>query len=379
MIDFDEQTYERAKQYDAAVTAARRTPQSETIPLSYFGDLGDVTPKPWLIKNVIARGETSSWIGAPGSGKSALLTDITVHLTNGADWRGYRNKGKCGAVYFALERADLVKRRLVAYRLRDDLSPKLPIAVSSHVVDLIAPSCVNTILEAIKQAEGHFGHEVGLAIFDTYAKGIGAGHGDESQAKDQNAALANLRRVLNKANVHIATIGHTGKDTSKGERGSNAKLADVDLLVQISGDITKTAVVKKANDQPDGPLTSFRLEPYDFGPDDDGDPVRTYILSGEIIPPAAAAHRNLSDQQRLAIEALAEATLAHGVDLPPKAGLPPGLRSVTTDQWRDELYRRGVLDPDAKNPRARFAELSHRLQAKHLIGVDGDRVWRAIA
>ena len=111
----------------------------------------------------------------------------------------------------------------------------------------------------------------GFGDLDTYAKGIAAGHGDESLAKDQNATLANLRRVLDNANVHIATVGHTGKDQSKGERGSNAKLADVDLLVQISGDIIKTATVKKANDQPEGALTSFRLEPYDFGLDEDGD------------------------------------------------------------------------------------------------------------
>jgi hypothetical protein len=31
-----------------------------------FDELTDAPPKPWLIKNVIARGETSSWIAPPG-------------------------------------------------------------------------------------------------------------------------------------------------------------------------------------------------------------------------------------------------------------------------------------------------------------------------
>ena len=79
--------------------------------------------------------------------------------------------------------------------------------------------------------------------------------------------------------MHIATIGHTGKDETKGERGSNAKLADVDVLVQITGDVVKSATTKKANDQPDGPLTAFQLEPFEFGPDEDGEPFRTFILS----------------------------------------------------------------------------------------------------
>src|SRR5262249_29838181 len=143
-------------------------------------------------------------------GKSALLCDIFVHGSSNTDWRGYRTKGKFGGLYFALERIDLVKRRLIAHRLRDNLPPNLPIAISSDVVDLMSRGCVPMILDAIKRAEDHIGCEVGLVGIDTWAKGIAAGHGDESIAKDQNAALANLRRVLQKANIHIATIGHTG-------------------------------------------------------------------------------------------------------------------------------------------------------------------------
>jgi len=349
-------------------------PRQEPIGLTLFNELTQPAPKPWLIKNVIARGETSSWVAPPGRGKSALLTDLSVHLAGGMDWRGYRTKEKSGVVYFALERSDLVKRRLIAHRLRDNLPVGLPIAVAGQVIDLMDKTCVETILAAIKDAEQRFGFGVGLAIFDTYAKAIAAGGGDESLAKDQNIALANLRRVLDRVNIHIAGIGHTGKDESRGERGSNARLADVDVQVQITGDIVKSAVVKKANDQPEGPLTSFRLDPFDFGTDEDGDPFRTFILAGEILT-STAGERPLSDQQRRALEALAEATLSHGVDLPAVDGMPHGLKSVTEDQWKAELHRRRVIDPEAKNPRSRFNELRGRLHTKKLIGVRDHLVW----
>src|SRR4051794_15958427 len=88
------------------------------LKLTFFDELKEPPPKRWLIKNVIARGETSSWIGPPGAAKSSLLTDIAVHAAAGLDWRAYQTKGACGVVYFALERADLVKRRLAAYRQR---------------------------------------------------------------------------------------------------------------------------------------------------------------------------------------------------------------------------------------------------------------------
>jgi AAA domain len=347
------------------------------LPLTFFDQLTDhPAPKPWLIKNVIARGETSSWIAPPGRGKSALLTDIAIHLGSGTNWRNYRTKVTAGTVYFALERADLVRRRLVAYKRRDDLPDHLPIAVAGKVIDLMHKSCVQIICDTIKDAEQHFGREVGLAVIDTYPKGIAAGGGDESQAKDQNVGLANLRRVLDQANVHIAGIGHTGKDETKGERGSNARLADVDVLVQIAGDTIKTATVKKANDQPEGPLTSFRLEPFNFGTDTDGDPFRTYILAEEILA-AIQTNRPLSDQQRLALEALAEVTLSHGHDVPAVDGLPHSLKAVTAEQWKAELYRRKILDQEAQNPRARFNELRTRLAAKKLIGVRDELVWAA--
>jgi hypothetical protein len=280
-------------------------------------------------------------------------------------------------VYFALERADLVKRRLAAHRLRDEL-PTLPIAVVSQVIDLMNANCVGVIVEAIKRAEDHFGHEVGLAVFDTYSKGIAAGGGDENQAKDQNIAVANLRRVIDKVSVHIAGIGHTGKDETRGERGSNARLADVDLQVQLSGDMLKTATVTKANDQPLGPLTSFQLEPFDFEPDEDGDPFQTWILSKKVIQAAAdTVGRKMTDRQRIAVEALAEVTISRGAPLPPEYGLPRDIRAVTDEVWKAELVHKGQLDPKGGNPWSRYRELCNSLMARHIIGARDQYVWLA--
>src|SRR3954464_9658052 len=72
--------------------------------------------KKWLIKGILARGETSAWIAPPGAMKSALLAQAAICVGAGLNWHGYRNKGAAGVVYFAIERADLVKRRLRAHR-----------------------------------------------------------------------------------------------------------------------------------------------------------------------------------------------------------------------------------------------------------------------
>jgi AAA domain len=346
------------------------------VPLTFFEDLSDKPAmKAWVIKNVIARDETSSWIAPPGKGKSALLTDIAIHSSAGRDWRGYRTKSRTGVVYFALERADLVRRRLIAHKQRDRLGA-LPIAVTGQVIDLLNRSCVDAILATLSQAEDRFGCEIGLAIFDTYAKGIAAGSGDEDKAKDQNIVQANLRRLFDRGrHIHIAGVGHTGKNESKGERGSNARLADVDLQVQISGDAIKTVTVTKANDQPEGVLTAFKLEPFDFGVDDDGDPFRTFILSPEVFAGETRRSRRLSDRQVLALRALSEVTLSKGQEPPSDYQLPSGIKVVTAEAWREELYRCNALDRDAANPRARFKELRAQLAARCLIGSKDDVVW----
>jgi hypothetical protein len=320
-------------------------------------------------------GETSSWIAPPGKGKSSLLTDIGVHYAAGMVWRGYLTKQRGGVLYFALERADLANRRLVAHRLRDELPIDLPIAVARQVVSLTDPRSVPAIVDAISRAEDDFGIAVGLVIFDTYCKLIAAGGGDEGAAKDQNIVIANQRRIIDQKTVHIANIGHTGKDVSRGERGSNAHLADVE--VTISGDAVKIATVTKANDQPEDVLTGFRLEPYEFDADEDGEPFRTFILGKELLAGAAGdeGRQKLSTKQRLALDALFEVVLTKGKPAPTEYRLPASVKLVTAEDWRDEMYRRRVLDADNSNPRARLSAMRSALQGRYLIGVRDDYVW----
>jgi AAA domain-containing protein len=174
------------------------------IPLDYYEHFGSAVAKDWIIKGIIAKGETSSWIGPPGAAKSALLVDLIASAASGVDWRGYRSKHRVGVVYFALERGQLVKRRFMAHAMRSMGPLSLPIAVGSQIIDLLSPNCVNTIVEAIHAAEAHYSCTVGVIVIDTYGKSIAAGGGDENSAKDQNMTLANLRRVQDLTGVHVA-------------------------------------------------------------------------------------------------------------------------------------------------------------------------------
>jgi hypothetical protein len=208
------------------------------------------------------------------------------------------------------------------------------------------------MVDTIKVAEAKFGCSVGFVVFDTLAKGVAAGGGDENQAKDLGRALANLRRVQDHTGAHIAIVSHTGKDEKKGARGSNSQVGDVDLLVQISGDSVKVATVTKANDQKEGVLTKFKGEIAVLGVDEDGDKITTMIISTEDCGSATGDKSKekapLAATQRRAMDLLIKAINDVGRAPPPNA--PYGVvKVVTLDVWRD-YCRRGDLsggDDDA--------------------------------
>jgi hypothetical protein len=277
------------------------------------------TVKEWLIKGVFARGESSGWIAPPGCLKSALMAEASICVAAGINWHGHRHKEQCGVVYFALERADLVRRRIIAHMTRLGLKG-VPIVIVSEMVD---PRNSEKIEDTIKAAAAELDVPVGLVIFDTFAKLIAAIGGDENSAQHQGMVFATLQRVKDATRVHVAIVGHTGKDEGKGWRGSNASLGDVDVMVTISGDgDIRTATVTKANDAPEGPLFSFKSEVHSFGVDEDGDPITVNVVSSEEVTGRAPKPNEpkLSPNQRVMFRLLHEA----------------GAIGLTVEAWNDQ-------------------------------------------
>jgi hypothetical protein len=349
----------------------------KALPFIAFDDIQVKVEKPWVMKGFLARGETSSLIGGPGKGKSALATDIAVHVASGWNWRGYRSKERCAVVILAFERADLMLRRLEAYKRKHNLAD-LPVVVIRVPVDIRAPESVEILSDTIQAVERRFHLPVGLVILDTYSKALALGGGDENSAKDVNRFLGQLRIIQTQTSVHVCLVGHTGKDETRGHRGSNAHLGDVDLEITISGEVTKTATITKANDQQEGPLTIYSLETYSFGTDEDGDEITTSIVSGDVPEREAKApsKRALSDRQRIALDSLTEALITFGKEPWASLQLPRNTRVVEAGAWRDEMFRRGALDKDASNPRADFIRVRDSLITRGLIGFRDEFAWR---
>ena len=95
------------------------------------------------------------------------------------------------------------------------------------------------------------------------------------------------------------------------------------------------------------------------------------------MPTARANARKLSPRQKLALDALDECAAKAGKPAPSHLELPGRTIVVPLDDWRKELYARTVLERDAKNPREEFKRIRTQLQARRLIGVNSELVWKA--
>jgi hypothetical protein len=284
--------------------------------------------------------------------KSSLLCSAAIHTSSPevTDWFGYRCKEKTASLYFAFERFDLVRRRLIAEceTLKIDFPP---IAIIQKQFTLARPGEYLLLVNTIKAAEDRFGMAVGLATFDTLAKLIAAGGGDENSARDCNAVFANIAELKNETNVHVAFAAHTGKDVSRGTRGSNAQPGDFDLEVTISGDIVRTATATKANDMPEGPLFSFKSELYDFGTDPDGDPIAVNIVSSDQVQPSQVATPErgpkLTENQEAMLRLLRDA----------------GPQGLFGDDWNAKARESGI----GVNRRSTLVNLKGQLKDKRLV------------
>jgi hypothetical protein len=77
----------------------------------------------------------------------------------------------------------------------------------------------------------------------------------------------------------------------------------------------------------------------------------------------------MTPKQRLAMDAPIEVLLKKGQPALSDYCLPTGTTVVIADDWKTELFRRNVLDPDGKNPHARYNVTTEGLRKGFYVAV----------
>jgi hypothetical protein len=336
------------------------------------------TVKSFLIDGFLGRDEISIWFGPPECGKSTAKIDAACHVATGRPWCG-RAVMRGPVLYVAAERGQTVMRRIMAWRLEHGIDD-FPLAVIDDTVDLRTGKVdADRIIAAAQRLGELSGQKVVWIIFDTLSRVLAGG--DENSPRDMGLLVLSVDRIYRETGAHCSLVHHVplGGDRMRGH-SSAPGAADTTVRVEKHNGIV-TVAIDKGSDLPEDekPRLFFRFKSILLTEE----PHRTASVMVQAEDQAAAAtgkkskqQRRLSDRQQLALDALNSSAADMGKPPPATFGLPQGLIAVTLDQWRDELFRRGIISKDHKNPRAAFQQIRESLEARAIAAERDGLVWK---
>jgi hypothetical protein len=329
----------------------------------------------YLVKSLLLRGGASLVYGQSNVGKSFLALYIALHVAAqreclGLKVAGMDGSGGAGAViYVAAEGGTGMHNRIEAIRIEmPELLKFADFMLLPTGLDLCGPMDGEALADAILREKAH----VGLIVIDTLARSIG--DGDENTAKDMGAFISSVDHLRERTGAHVMIIHHSGKDTTKGARGSGSLRAAVDTEIELSrsGPVV-TAEMRKQRDLPCGEPFGFTLRGVVIGQDSDGDEITSAVV--ESAEPVKKVPK-LSGQQKIAMQAFEDAIAHHG-EKRQGSSLPSGRQSVTLEQWR-EFCNSHSLSSGASDgaQRKAFIAVKAALQDKELVRISDGFVWR---
>lgn len=192
----------------------------------------DHADEEWLAYPVIPKGRAIALYAPAKAGKSTIVLAVAAAVATGRRVLGQRRAEQVDVLYldYEMTEADLLERLgELGYGPDDDLS-RLHYALLPSLPPLDTREGANAILGLVDKTGAK------LAIIDTFGRAV---EGDEDSADTVRAFYRHTGLALKAKGVTYLRTDHSGKDTSKGQRGSSAKNDDVDLVWRLTRTDTK--------------------------------------------------------------------------------------------------------------------------------------------
>lgn len=200
-------------------------------------------PQPtWIIEEFLPSHGLGCLYGPSKSGKSFLGIDLAISISNGQPWRGLALKPG-PVVCIAAEGARGFRMRVDAARDARGLS-QARVGVLDASPLMSDPRHITWLIETIKDRYG----KVSMVLVDTMAAVIPGT--DENSTKDMGKFMAYCHKLSNSLDTFTTLVHHTGKDESRGMRGSSALIGSFDAAWKVSRSDTgvRTIAIAKMKD-----------------------------------------------------------------------------------------------------------------------------------
>jgi len=300
-----------------------------------------------------------------------------MHVAARKDWHGNRAPAEHAGpvVYVAGEGGAGINNRIAAIRRhRGDLWEGIDLYDGFHLLPTTLDLCTSTDAAHLADVLVRVWQKPpSLIVIDTLARSMG--NGDENTAKDMGQFVRSVDFLREKTGAHVMVIHHSGKDSTKGARGSGSLRAAADTEIELTRDgVTIIAETKKQRDMPTGAIFAYMLKGVLIGHDEDGDAVTTAVVE----PTEAPAKRapRLKGQALIAMQAFGDALAAHGA-IKHGGDFPPNRQCVSLDHWREACDRHSLTDGGSDSAaRTAFGRAWKALQEKQIIRVIDGFAWR---
>ena len=344
-----------------------------------LGDIKPVLKSRYMVKGWLDRGAASVVYGESNVGKTFFALDLALHVAAGEDWHGNRvpegDKRLGPVLYIAGEGGSGINNRIEAMRrAKPDLIEAVGdnFALMKTGLDLCGS---NDASEIYLMIGAMFDKPPSLIVVDTLARAFGAG--DENTAKDMGMFIQSIDHLREATGAHVMVIHHSGKDASKGARGSGSLRAAVDTEIELTRtDDVVTAEARKQRDMPCDGVFAYRLKGVFLGHDEDGDKVTSAVVEATEAP---AKRVKLTGTDKIALQALSDAIAQHGKVMHSDQ-FPANRQVVSLENWREMCDRHSLSSGESDSAKRKaFFTVKNRLHDKEQVRIIDNMVWRVLA
>lgn len=323
---------------------------------------------PWLVNKLIPANGLAVMYGKPGTYKSFVAIYLSAHVAAGLPTLSGRTTQQGDVVYIAAEGRGGLHQRWAALRSRYEIPNETPLYFVEASLDLRESNQDFLDLVAAIQQRSAVPR---LIVIDTLARTFGGG--DENDASEMSQFIGTIGALQDQFGCAVMAIHHSGKDESRGMRGSSALLGAADVVLFLSRDMEAEGgniFVQKMKDGEDGISEQFSATPWT----DPDDPEVTSL----IIEPGAPEKPQItgSNSKQNVFEALRREIASNGklVEDPSVAGWD--VYGISVSEWQDaycaEEAADGVKDGSAKR---KFHRAKSELIKENAVKVYNKTVW----
>lgn len=334
-----------------------------------------------IVQGLLGYRQMSITYGESNCGKTFFMTSLLFHVAYGLKWREKRvNRG--GIVYVALESPAGIKKRTEALKRQYEAHGKdVPFVMITSHIDMFNPDGnIKEFIQTLKEIENEIG-KIDIVCIDTLARAMTGG--DENSGQDMGVLVRHGEIIRDELDTHINFVHHSGKDKTRGMRGSSVLKGAIDTEIEVAREDEKqdfsVVSVKKQRDLEKIDDFAFFLNPVVLGQNQYGEDVTTcQVIYLDEIPQGDVAGTSLTPREDIAYSAVCNAMISRGQTV----GLHQGQAQRKVISYLDfniELEKLGWFtaqeDLSSEKTKKMTNSVRSSLRKKNKIGYNDHYIW----